>query len=81
MLLSENSEEKCTIKEFCDALMQYGADKYFEIVHEDGGHQTITKSDIEKVFFKESTNTTQLVLKDMRKLHIDWYKEHNLSVD
>lgn len=81
MLLSENFEEKCTVKELCDALMQYGADKYIEIVHEDGGHQNITKSDLEKVFFRKSTNTTQLVLKDMLKRHIDWFKEHNLSVD
>lgn len=81
MLLSENTEEKCTVKELCDALMQYGADKYIEIVDEDGGHQAITKSDLEKVFFKKSTNTTQLVLKDMLQLHIDWFKEHNLSVD
>ena len=81
MLLSENFEEKCTVKELCDALMQYGADKYIEIVHEDGGHQAITKSDIEKVFINTKTNTTQLVFRDMRRSNIDWFKEHNLSVD
>ena len=81
MLLSENSEEKCTVKELCNALMQYGADKYIEIVHEDGGHQAITKSDIDKVFFKEKTNTTQLVLKNMRKFDIDWFKANHYSVD